>query len=92
MFEVTGRGAENQHGHPLLGAIAGDVMKPLAHRTQATQIMVLVQELVDPWNFLRNGEIKVDLLQEWRRGFGPAVRFSHDASLNRRAPAVQPNR
>lgn len=69
MLEVLGRRVENQHGHPMLGGILGEVVKALAHRTQTAQIMVLTEQFVNFRYLGGGGEFHADLVQELLLGW-----------------------
>jgi hypothetical protein len=64
MLEVLGRRAENQHGHPLASRIPCDVVKAFAHRTQTSQVMVLIEQFVDLGCLSGDGEFNANLVQE----------------------------
>ena len=64
MLKVIGRRTENQYGHPPMGGIPGDVVKAFAHRAEAAQVMVLIEQLVDSGYLCTRGEVDANLPQE----------------------------
>jgi hypothetical protein len=62
MPEVLGRRTENQHGHPVVGSIPGEVVKAFAHRTKTAQVMMLIEPLVDPGCLGARGQVNADLV------------------------------
>jgi hypothetical protein len=51
MLEVLGWSAKDQQGQPLTLAIAGQVVEALAHLFEASQIVMLIEQLFETLQF-----------------------------------------
>jgi hypothetical protein len=63
MLEVLGGRAEDKNRQPLALGIAGHVVEPLAHGSDAPEVVMLLQQALDAQNLPRGGYPQANLVQ-----------------------------
>jgi hypothetical protein len=90
--QVLGSGAEDQHAHPPSPLIRRNIDQPLAHRTQAPQIVMPPEQRLDARHLPQISQADMNLIQYLLR-LGGRTDFGsrHAASLKSSGTPVQPS-